>query len=90
MVVEDGIAVHLGGGLHHAFAGHGEGFCLFNDVAVSVRRLQRDGRRTYRQGEAFMEAMGVAHFGANSGSQPMRLLAVYMGAEGADDVAPAK
>jgi quercetin dioxygenase-like cupin family protein len=48
------------------------------------------GRRTYRQGEAFMEAMGVAHFGANTGSQPMRLLAVYMGAEGADDVAPAK
>src|SRR5215207_1951993 len=41
------------------------------------------GRRTYRQGEAFMEAMAVAHFGANTGSQPVRLLAVYMGAEGA-------
>jgi quercetin dioxygenase-like cupin family protein len=48
------------------------------------------GRRTYRQGEAFMEAMAVAHFGANTGSQPMRLLAVYMGAEGAADVEPAK
>jgi acetoin utilization deacetylase AcuC-like enzyme len=39
----DGVAVHLGGGLHHAFAGHGEGFCLLNDVAVSIRALQRDG-----------------------------------------------
>jgi acetoin utilization deacetylase AcuC-like enzyme len=42
--VRDGASVHLGGGLHHAFASHGEGFCLFNDVAVAVRRLQRDGR----------------------------------------------
>lgn len=39
----DHVSVHLGGGLHHAFAGHGEGFCLFNDVAVSIRALQRDG-----------------------------------------------
>jgi acetoin utilization deacetylase AcuC-like enzyme len=38
----DRIAVHLGGGLHHAFADHGEGFCLFNDVAVAIRCLQRD------------------------------------------------
>jgi acetoin utilization deacetylase AcuC-like enzyme len=37
------IAVHLGGGLHHAFANHGEGFCMFNDVAVALRHLQRDG-----------------------------------------------
>lgn len=42
--VAHGVAVHLGGGLHHAFAGHGEGFCLFNDVAVSIRTLQRAGR----------------------------------------------
>jgi acetoin utilization deacetylase AcuC-like enzyme len=36
-----GVACHLGGGLHHAFANHGEGFCPFNDVAVAVRVLQR-------------------------------------------------
>lgn len=42
--LDAGVAVHLGGGLHHAFADHGEGFCLFNDVAVAVRVLQRDGR----------------------------------------------
>ncbi len=34
---------HLGGGLHHAFPNHGEGFCPFNDVAVAVRVLQRHG-----------------------------------------------
>lgn len=34
---------HIGGGLHHAFPNHGEGFCPFNDVAVAIRVLQRDG-----------------------------------------------
>jgi acetoin utilization deacetylase AcuC-like enzyme len=38
----DGIAVHLGGGFHHAFPDHGEGFCLLNDVAIAIRVLQRD------------------------------------------------
>jgi acetoin utilization deacetylase AcuC-like enzyme len=37
------VAVHIGGGLHHAFPNHGEGFCPFNDVAVAVRALQREG-----------------------------------------------
>jgi acetoin utilization deacetylase AcuC-like enzyme len=34
----DRVAVHIGGGFHHAFAGHGEGFCIFNDIAVAIRR----------------------------------------------------
>ncbi|HYT73141.1 MAG TPA: histone deacetylase [Vicinamibacterales bacterium] len=38
--IEDGRAAHLGGGLHHAFANHGEGFCPLNDVAVAIRVLQ--------------------------------------------------
>jgi acetoin utilization deacetylase AcuC-like enzyme len=37
------VAVHIGGGLHHAFPNHGEGFCPFNDVAVATRVLQRRG-----------------------------------------------
>jgi acetoin utilization deacetylase AcuC-like enzyme len=36
-------ACHIGGGLHHAFPNHGEGFCPFNDVAVAVRDLQLQG-----------------------------------------------
>ena len=39
----DALVIHLGGGLHHAFPNHGEGFCPFNDVAVAVRVLQRRG-----------------------------------------------
>jgi quercetin dioxygenase-like cupin family protein len=46
------------------------------------------GKRTYRKGDAFMEAMDVAHFGADAGAQPVRILAVYMGAEGAADTIP--
>ncbi len=44
--LEEGIAMNLAGGTHHAFAAHGEGFCVFNDVAVAVRVLQRDRRIT--------------------------------------------
>ena len=42
-VANRSVAAHIGGGLHHAFANHGEGFCPFNDVAVAIRVLQRDG-----------------------------------------------
>lgn len=40
--VEEGIGVNLGGGFHHAFPDHGEGFCVLNDVAIAVRKLQRE------------------------------------------------
>jgi len=40
--LEDGFAVSIGGGFHHAFPGHGEGFCAINDVAIAIRRLQAD------------------------------------------------
>jgi acetoin utilization deacetylase AcuC-like enzyme len=39
---EDGLAANLAGGTHHAFADRGEGYCVFNDVAVGARVLQRD------------------------------------------------
>ncbi len=41
---KDGIAFNIGGGFHHAFPDHGEGFCMIHDVAVAIRRMQRDGR----------------------------------------------
>ena len=40
--LDDGVAANLAGGTHHAFADRGEGFCVFNDVAVAARVLQRD------------------------------------------------
>ena len=44
LALEDGIAYNVGGGFHHAFRDHGEGFCAINDIAVAIRRAQRDGR----------------------------------------------
>jgi acetoin utilization deacetylase AcuC-like enzyme len=42
--LEDGASMNLGGGFHHAFPGHGEGFCALHDVAVAIRVLQKEGR----------------------------------------------
>ena len=41
--LRDGIAGNLAGGTHHAFADRGNGFCVFNDIAVAARLLQREG-----------------------------------------------
>jgi len=39
LALDRGSAVHLGGGFHHAFSDHGEGFCLINDVAIAIKAL---------------------------------------------------
>jgi acetoin utilization deacetylase AcuC-like enzyme len=39
----EGIGGNLAGGTHHAFPDHGEGYCVFNDIAVSIRMLQAEG-----------------------------------------------
>jgi acetoin utilization deacetylase AcuC-like enzyme len=41
--LHDGFGANLGGGFHHAYPGHGEGFCAIHDVAVAIRKLQADG-----------------------------------------------
>jgi acetoin utilization deacetylase AcuC-like enzyme len=41
--LSEGVAVNLAGGTHHAFPDHGEGYCVFNDVAVTARALQAEG-----------------------------------------------
>ena len=40
--LRDGVACSIGGGFHHAHAGHGEGFCMLNDVAIALGRLLHD------------------------------------------------
>jgi acetoin utilization deacetylase AcuC-like enzyme len=40
----DRVSINIGGGFHHAFPDHGEGFCVIHDVAVAIRRLQRDDK----------------------------------------------
>jgi acetoin utilization deacetylase AcuC-like enzyme len=43
LALEMGFAFNLGGGFHHAFPSHGEGFCAIHDVAIAIRRLQKEG-----------------------------------------------
>jgi acetoin utilization deacetylase AcuC-like enzyme len=43
LALGQGIGFNVGGGFHHAFAGHGEGFCAINDIAVAIRAMQRGG-----------------------------------------------
>jgi acetoin utilization deacetylase AcuC-like enzyme len=42
--LEHGVAVNLGGGTHHAYPDHGQGYCLLNDAAIAARALQSEGR----------------------------------------------
>jgi acetoin utilization deacetylase AcuC-like enzyme len=42
LALEQGIGFNIGGGFHHAFPGHGEGFCAIHDVAVAIRKLQAE------------------------------------------------
>ncbi len=44
LALKDGIGFNIGGGFHHAFPDHGEGFCMIHDVAIAIRRLQREGK----------------------------------------------
>jgi acetoin utilization deacetylase AcuC-like enzyme len=44
LALRDGHCVHLGGGFHHAFPDHGEGFCVVNDIAIAIRKMQQIGR----------------------------------------------
>lgn len=42
LALKDRIGFNIGGGFHHAFPGHGEGFCAIHDVAVAIRTLQAE------------------------------------------------
>ncbi|MGQ0714697.1 MAG: histone deacetylase family protein [Gemmatimonadaceae bacterium] len=42
--LEHGVAINLAGGTHHAFPDRGEGFCVFNDVAIAIRAVRAEGR----------------------------------------------
>ena len=44
LALESGIGFNIGGGFHHAYPGHGEGFCAIHDVAVAIRKMQVEQR----------------------------------------------
>ncbi len=39
---EGGVGIHIGGGFHHAFPDHGEGFCILNDIAVAIKWIMKE------------------------------------------------
>jgi acetoin utilization deacetylase AcuC-like enzyme len=43
IALEEGAAINLAGGTHHSFADHGEGYCIFNDLVITLRRLRTEG-----------------------------------------------
>ena len=46
LALREGVGYNVGGGFHHAFPDHGEGFCALNDIAVGIRKLQHEGKIT--------------------------------------------
>lgn len=66
---------------------HKHGVPTFIHILEGEVTVDYEGRgtRTYRQGESFLEAMDVTHAGRNTGNVPVKILAVYMGADGATD-----
>ena len=44
LALENGVGINCGGGSHHAFRDHGEGFCLLNDIAVAIKKLLEERR----------------------------------------------
>jgi acetoin utilization deacetylase AcuC-like enzyme len=69
LALERGLAVHLGGGFHHAFHDHGEGFCVLNDVAVAVEALKKEGavERTMVVDCDLHQGNGTAHILSGKG-----------------------
>lgn len=61
--LQDGVAAVLAGGTHHSFQNRGEGYCVFNDVAIAIRDLQ-----VYRRGIKVMVVDTDAHQGNGTNS----------------------
>ena len=58
------------------------GQVLSGQLTVDYGESGELGSKTYTAGDAFMEAMDTWHNGRNSGDEALRILAIYMGAEG--------
>jgi len=82
--------VALAPGGETGWHGHGVpvfGYVLEGELTVDYREK---GERVYRAGDAVLEAMSVEHNGRNTGSGTMRILAVFMGAEGLKTSIPSR
>ncbi|CAA7627752.1 conserved exported hypothetical protein [Candidatus Terasakiella magnetica] len=65
---------------------HGTPMFAYIQEGVVTVDYGTKGKQTYKPGDAFMEAMAVTHRGMNLGTVPVKILAVYMGAAGSNNV----
>jgi acetoin utilization deacetylase AcuC-like enzyme len=88
--LNDGIAISIGGGFHHAFPDHGEGFCMIHDVAVAIRRMQRDEKiRTAMTVDCDVhQGNGTAVIFSGAAGSGDRLISGLGGPPGADQASP--
>jgi acetoin utilization deacetylase AcuC-like enzyme len=71
LALRDNLAVNIGGGFHHAYPDHGEGFCVVHDVAVAIKRMHKDGKLT----RAMTVDLDVHHGNGTAAIFPPKVLA---------------
>lgn len=59
IAIRELVGINLAGGTHHAFADHGEGYCVLNDIAIAIRALQHD---------AWMQRMAIIDCDVHQGN----------------------
>ena len=79
--VADGVCVNIGGGFHHAFPDHGEGFCMMHDFAVAIRSLQKRKliQRAMTVDCDVHQGNGTAAIFSGANSQPASLPSAHHG-----------
>jgi acetoin utilization deacetylase AcuC-like enzyme len=78
----DGVSVNIGGGFHHAFPDHGEGFCMMHDFAIAIRSLQKRKliQRAMTVDCDVHQGNGTAAIFGGARSQPADLPSAHRGA----------
>jgi len=81
LALRDGGCVNIGGGFHHAFPDHGEGFCMMHDFAVAIRSLQKRKliQRAMTVDCDVHQGNGTAAIFGNAATQPGTLPSAHLG-----------
>jgi quercetin dioxygenase-like cupin family protein len=82
--------VTIAPGAETVFHRHGVPMFAYILKGTAVVDYGDKGMKTYKPGVSFLEAMTTTHRGTNPGTEPVEILAVYMGAEGSNNVIPMK
>lgn len=84
LALNDGVCISIGGGFHHAFPDHGEGFCMLHDFAVAIRRLQKRKliQRAMTVDCDVHQGNGTAVIFGTAGTRPANLPSVHQASVG--------